>query len=326
MTLFFSPNDVEESASVDVAVDAMRQAFKAESEGNAMLPARLNAMSPTGFIRVMPAVLDGVMGLKVMTLVRDRGTRYLVLLYSTETGELLGMFDADELTRIRTAATTLLAAQLMVDELPTRVAVIGSGYEASGHLAALAAAWPVTAACVYSTSPDKREAFADRMSTKLGIDVWACESASEAVASSSTVVLATKSPTPVVDGSDFLPNSLVLSIGSTRPDLRELDETTLRRARALVVDSVSEVVRDSGDVLESLAAGAIGEDRMLSLADLSRLGTCPGPDGSDRDLLVFKSVGTALQDLALARAIYDNAQVTGRGTDVGEISRLKPFT
>jgi ornithine cyclodeaminase/alanine dehydrogenase-like protein (mu-crystallin family) len=208
----------------------MRECFAAEAAGKTRLPHRIDTPTGKGFLRVMPAVFDDVMGLKIMTLVEGVGNRYMVLLYQVDTGALLAMFDADELTRIRTAATTALAGLQMCATPPERMGLIGTGFEAVGHLRTMAHIWPLRTVHAYSPNAERRERFAAQMSAELKIDVKAVATSREALAGMPCVVLATKAKQAVVDGADFAPGAVVLSIGSTRLDLRELDDRSLERA------------------------------------------------------------------------------------------------
>ena len=324
MTLCFDAGALEGHVSNQDGLDAMRACFLAEAQGKTTLPHRIDTPSGHGFLRVMPAVLDDVMGLKVMTLVEGVGNRYLVLLFECATGALVAQFDADELTRIRTAATTALAGSLMCAIAPTELAIIGTGFEAVGHLRMLAHLWPLQNIFAYSPNRERRERFAAAMSAELGIDVIACETSREAIAGRSCVVLATKAKTPVVDGADFTPGAVVLSIGSTRLDLRELDDTTMARAAVVVVDDVGAVLAESADIAENVANGNLTKDRLLPLSALADGGTLPARTGT-RDLHVLKTVGTALQDLAMARAVYRSNATRGRARDIGNVVSLKAF-
>jgi ornithine cyclodeaminase/alanine dehydrogenase-like protein (mu-crystallin family) len=270
----------------------------------------------------MPASLDGVMGVKVMTLTRGLGTRYLVLVYEQESGALVGALDAAEITRLRTAATTAVAGEQLAPEGCAVLGLVGSGFEAEGHLRVFANQWPLEHVDVFSRSAERRETFAARLGADLGLDVRPVATVAEAVSTAPVSVLATKSTEPVVDGSAFPAGAVVLSIGSTRPDLRELDRATLRRAAVLVVDDAAEVTRESGDIIDGLDSGALSREHVVSMAALAP-GARPSADG--RDLLVFKSVGTAVHDLSLAIALLDAARAAGRGRDLGELTGLKPF-
>lgn len=331
MTLLLTRDDVVELLTDQAAVDAVRGCFEAEAKGDTRLPVRLDTPSPTGFIRVMPSVLDHVMGAKIMTLVEGRGTRYLVMLYGTDDGDLLALIDADELTRLRTAATTALAAEQLVPEPPRELGVLGTGFEARGHLRMLARRWGLRRAVAYSRSAANRAGFARQMHAELGLQVEPATSVEAVLDACATVLLATKSKAPVLEGGALRPGAVVLSIGSTRPDLRELDRATLRRSRVLLVDAVEQVLSECGDVIDAVEHGAIPTSRIVPLAEVCA-GRRPDPPtsgagGEDgRDLLTFKSVGTALQDLALARVVYERALATGRGRDLGVVTRLKEFS
>jgi ornithine cyclodeaminase/alanine dehydrogenase len=322
MTLFLSAEDVTALATDEVVIDAAWAAVAAERGGRAILPPRLDLDHADGFLRVMPAAIDEVVGLKVMTLAKGLGTRYLVLVYDRGSGELIAMVDADEITRRRTAATTAVAGEMLAPDGVRSLALIGSGFEAEGHVRLFASRWPLERVLVYSRSQPRRERFASRMAAELGLEVRAVDTVEDAVANAPLTILATKSSVPVVAGEAFPDGAIVLSIGSTRPDLRELDVASLARAAVLLVDDVAQVCRESGDIVEGLACGALSEDRIVSMAAID--GHRRRQD-TDRDLLAFKSVGTAVHDLSLAIALIATARGCGRGSEIGELTRLKPF-
>jgi ornithine cyclodeaminase/alanine dehydrogenase-like protein (mu-crystallin family) len=324
MSLYLGSEDVRALASQDVLMDAARAAVKAEREGTVIMPPRLDVDLPTGFLRVMPAAMGEVMGVKVMTLVKGLGNRYLLLLYSQPSGELVALIDADEVTRLRTAATTALAGEMLAPGGTDRMGLLGSGFEAESHLRLLSRVWPLQKVLVYSPTRERRQAFAARMSEELGVSVVAVDRPEDAVAEAKVSVLATKATSPVVDGSAFPAGAVVLSIGSTRPDLRELDRSTLGRAGALLVDDARQVRLECGDVIDALGCGALEGEQIVSMADLDGdLGRLRR-DGT-RDLLAFKSVGTAVQDLALAKSMLAAADEQGRGRELGELTSLKAF-
>lgn len=322
MTLFLSAEDVTALATDEVVVEAARAAVAAERDGRTILPPRMDVDHGEGFLRVMPAAIDDVVGLKVMTLAKGLGTRYLVLVYARWSGELLAMLDADEITRRRTAAVTAVAGEMLAPGGVSELALIGSGFEAEGHLRLFASRWSLDRVLVYSRSQPRREGFADRMAQELGVDVRAVGTVEDAVANAPLSILATKSSVPVVAGETFPKGAVVLSIGSTRPDLRELDHASMARAGMLLVDHADQVCRESGDIKHGLASGAISEDLIVSMAAMD--GLPPSRDGG-RDLLAFKSVGTAVHDLSLATALIATAGESGRGSELGELTRLKPF-
>ena len=323
MTLFLSAEDVTALATDEVVIEAARAAVAAEREGRAILTPRLDVDHADGFLRVMPA-RNRWGGRAEGHDARQRlGTRYLVLVYERCSGKLIGMLDADEITRRRTAATTAVAGEMLAPGGATDLALVGSGFEAEGHLRLFASRWPLERVLVHSRSQGRREHFASKMAHELGVDVRAVDRVEDAIANAPVTILATKSSVPVVAGDAFADGAVVLSIGSTRPDLRELDSASLARAAVMVVDDVVQVCNESGDIMEGLACGAISEDRIVSMAALDGL-ALPRRE-RDRDLLVFKSLGTAVHDLALSIALIAAAHEAGRGLELGELTRLKQF-
>lgn len=152
------------------------------------------------------------------------------------------------------------------------------------------------------------------MSSKLGITVEPTAEP-EAAAAQPVSLLATKTTEPVARSEMFPAGAVVLSIGSTRPDLRELDEAAFGRARQCVADAPAQLVKESGDVQAAVAGGFLSESAMVPLADLVA-GTAQ-VEWPPEDLVVFKSVGTALQDLAVSSAVHAAAKQAGIGYDLG---------
>jgi alanine dehydrogenase len=320
VTLLLRHEDVEDVASPELAVRAVREALRLEAEGRATVPARLNTAAPQGWLRLMPAVVDGAngapgaMGFKAMNLNRSTGVGYLLLLYEPGTGELQAIMDAAAVTRARTAAVTALAAEALVQDAPTEIGLFGSGYEAESHAVAMKMLWPrLQRIRVYSPRKERREAFARRLAPQLGLDIEAVDDARTA-AQAPAVVLATKDTTAVAHADWFDRGTAVLSIGSTRLDLRELDERTFARVDVCLCDSPEQVAAESGDVRAALDGGHLREDQLVRLSDVVARTVALDPP---RDLAVFKSVGTALQDLAVGAAVLEACRSAGRGIELG---------
>jgi alanine dehydrogenase len=294
------------------------EGLEAERRDEVVLPARLDVDLPRGFFRTMPAAVGEHVGVKIMSLVRGVGNRYLLLLYSQITGDLVAVLDADEVTRRRTAATTAVAGDLLCPAGTDRLGLLGTGFEAEEHLRTLHAQWGFGEVLVHSRSEEHRTVFAERMSLELGITVRSVATSREVVADCPVVALCTKAAVPVLDGTDLAPGAVVLSIGSTRPDLRELDLATLARSAAVLADSPTQVIAESGDIQAGLAAGSITSEQVVAMSEWAEPTTSPG-----RDLVTFKSVGTAVQDLVLAAELVSAASDRGLGRDLGTLTRLK---
>lgn len=247
----------------------------------------------------------------------------MIVLFDGAGGDLLALLDAASITQKRTAATAALAARHVVNGQFSTAGILGSGFEAQGLLEAMAHLLSFSRAVVYSRRREKREAFADEMSQRLGVRVEAVGEAAEVFRQAPVVGLATKSAEPVVDGRWVPDGATLLSIGSTRPDLRELDERTLGRAHRIVTDSVSQVKTESGDIRAAVERGALRNEQIISIGDVIG-GRARARERAD-DVVVVKTVGTALQDLVVAGRVYESARARGLGTEIGDWPVLKPF-
>jgi ornithine cyclodeaminase/alanine dehydrogenase len=315
MTLLLGDADIRSALEWGPAVAALRAAY-ADAPGGARFPGRLIARGEGTFLRVLPGVPDGggLMGTKIIAAAPKAGrVSYLIALFDQATAELVALLDGNSITGYRTAATSALAADLLTAGGPLTVGVLGSGFEAAKHLRAVAAVRGVTSARVYSPRAASRERFAAEAAAA-GLRVEPVTAAEAAIAGTSLVICAARShdESPVLLGRWLEPGMTVVSVGSTMPEQREVDPETIARAEVIVADVVDEVVRDTGDLIAARAAGIEVGDRVGSLADLVS-GVCPGRTG-ERQMVLYKSVGSAVQDLAVAAMCVRAALHGGLGT------------
>jgi alanine dehydrogenase len=309
-----SAGEVERFGRPELALQAARTAARVVRESGSEVK-RMNFRLPGGWMRVLGAALPsiGVFGYKEFHYSPGGTLRYAIHLFSTEDGRPLGIVDAALITPLRTAAAAAAAATASFDgraEALT-VGVIGSGAEAQAGLRALASALPVAEARVSSRNEVNRQAFADRMGAELGIPVSPVAEASVAAEGADIAYLATNSGGRVVADLDVLGGvPLVLSIGSTMPDQRELDADVLGKADVVVVDT-PDVLEESGDALEAISRG-LDPSRVRLLGDyLSGAGARVGTT-------VYKSIGSPEQDIVLAWelvALLQDQQHSGRVID-----------
>lgn len=247
----------------------------------------------------------------------------MIMLMSAHNGELLSVMDAALITQIRTGAATAVAAKYMAPAKVRQIGVIGSGFEARGQLLALHEVIDFERVHVYSPNPANRAKYAEEMSAQLGKPVIAVDSAEQAVATAEISVLATKTAEPVVNGDWFPAGATILSIGSTRTDLRELDERSFARSSQVLVDHKEQVIDESADVQAALRSGSLAQSSMIEMHEV--IGKGQSLRKREDEILIYKSVGTALQDLAVSVEVYRNAKANGIGIDVGEFPMLKSF-
>ena len=267
---------------------------------------------------------DGHLGAKLIAASPKAGrVSYLVALFD-EAMELDALIDGNRVTGIRTAATSAVAVDALALARPLRVALLGSGHEARAQLRALAAVRAIADVRVYSPTPANRQRFAGDVGDELGLDVTPVAAAPEATGDADVVACAARSrdESPVLRGEWLNPGTTVVSIGSTLPEQREVDVSVLRRADLIVADVPGEVAHDTGDMIAAAAAGIDVTSRLVSLSDLIA-GRVPGRRGAGAaGVTIYKSVGSALQDVVVAGQLLATARQRGLGTPLPDT--IKP--
>jgi ornithine cyclodeaminase/alanine dehydrogenase-like protein (mu-crystallin family) len=276
-------------------IPAMEQALADFSSDKVVQPVRniVPAAEHEGFLGLMPAYTGDALGAKLVTFYpRNEGVpthHATILLFKPETGEPLASMDGRLITEVRTAAVSAVATDRLARPEASVLAIIGSGVQATSHLEALRLVRRFEEVRVWS--PRNAETFARRHG------VVAAASAEEAVRDAEVIVTATTSKSPVLSGGWLSPGAHINAVGAPRPDWRELDDETLRRAR-IYVDSREAALEESGDVI---AAGRIFAEVGEVVA-----GTKPGRESED-EITLFKSLGLAVEDVITADLVYRKA-------------------
>jgi alanine dehydrogenase len=321
VTTFLSDGDIAAVSEWPLLIDAIRTAYAAPAS-DAALPPRTVARAEGGWLRVLSGAppASPYMGLKLIAASTKNGrVSYLAALFDRETAELVALLDAGRVTAMRTAATSAVAADLLAPGRPLTVAVLGAGVEATNHLLALGAIRELDQVRVYSPTEARRRALAERlraapMRTTAGFVATATDAPEQAVAGADLVIAAARSrdETPTLHGVWLEPGATVVSIGSTLPEQHEVDVDVIRRAELIVADVPEEVAAETGDMLDATAAGVEFGACLHSLHELVA-GDIAGRR-SDDQILLYKSVGSALQDLAVAELCVMRARELGLGT------------
>lgn len=320
MTRLLTHEQVLSLVTMSDAIDCMEAAFCEEGEGKALCPPRINMKAGKGWLRVGPVALEksGWMGFKAMNLAPGHGVRYQVHLYEIASGALLAIMDAQHLTTLRTGATSAVATRRLARSGSAVVALLGSGVEARAQLDAMQADGKVRTARVYSPTPANRERLAADFRGRFGMDIAAVATAEEAVSGADLILAAVKSTVPVLLGEWLRPGMHVNSVGTARRDQREIDPETFKRSARVVVDTKEGVFGEAGD---AVAAREVMTAEAHELSELV-VGRAAGRGSAD-EITLFKSVGTGIQDIALAALIYQRAVERSVGTDLGEFPYLK---
>jgi alanine dehydrogenase len=251
--------------------------------------------------------------------VPGQGVRYQVHLYRIENGELLAIMDAQHLTTLRTGATSAVATRRLAQQGAAVVALLGSGVEAQAQLEAMQADGRVKSARVFSPTPANRQRLAEDFRRRHDMQIVDVASAEEAVEGAQIVLAAVKSAEPVLLGRWLRPGMHVNSVGTARKDQREIDQETFARSTRIAVDTREGVFGEAGD--------AVAAREIVSGKEVHELSALVAGKASGRvdpeEITLFKSVGTGIQDIALAAVIYQRAQQREVGKPIGVFPYLK---
>jgi alanine dehydrogenase len=292
-------------------VEALRQVFRAGASAPA--PHRHAIPVPGGAdasLELTPAWQGGRhVGVKVATIFPDNPARgesarlgaYLLL--DGATGKPLALLDAPALILRRTAAASALAASYLARPDCHRLLMVGTGALAAHLVEAHASVRPIVNVLVWGRHADKAAKLAHRLDRR-SLRVAHTTDLANAVRGADIVCCATLSEAPLIEG-HWLPLGVHLDlVGGYRPDMREADDDCLRRARVFV-DTRAGALEEAGDIVQPLRAGVLHEDDIAGdLFDLTR-GSRAGRRYHDQ-ITLFKSVGTAIEDLAGARLALDH--------------------
>jgi ornithine cyclodeaminase len=218
------------------------------------------------------------------------------VLLEAATGAPKALLDGTALTLRRTAAASALAAEFLARPDSVVHLMVGTGALAPHLVAAHAAVRPIRQALVWGRSPAKAAALAGRLSAS-GIPAEPVNNLAQAVGRADIVTCATLATEPLISGEWLRPGTHLDLVGGYTPEMREADDEAVRRARVYI--DTEAALREAGDIVQSLRSGALARDQIAGdLFALSR-GQCPGRE-DDAEITLFKSVGTALEDLAAA--------------------------
>ena len=321
--LVLSADDLRVLVSMSDAIGAVREAFVALSAGRATVPVRTAVPLPVegAVFLAMPASLPGLpaLGAKLVSVFpQNRGTgrpvvQAVVALIDTHTGAPSAVIEGTSLTALRTGAATGLATDLLARRDAHIVTVFGAGAQARTQLEAVCAVRHVTQARVVARTAGHAEAFArwalDQPWSR-GATVLAASSADLAVRGADIIITATTSATPVFPGRLAAHGMHINAVGSFQDHTREVDSDLVARS-VIVVDSREATLAEAGDLVIPLREGRIaGPETWAELGEVAA--GRPGRQRPD-EITLFKSVGNAVQDLAVGALAVRRAVETGRG-------------
>ncbi len=312
--LHISEEQVEKALDYETAIRLAREAYVKEARGQVLSPPRALLDVPDGSsLYCMPAHALGSRSICVKLARANRGDTSLpsilatIHLFDSKTGVQIAEIEAENLTAMRTAASSALATDVLARKEASSLGVFGAGRQARAHIPAILKVRDIEKILVYSKTRDETDRFAREMSKRVHASVQPAKSPEQVAKSSDILVLATNSPTPLFDGNLVQDEIHVNAMGAALPTKREVDSVLVRRS-FLVVDSREQAFSSYGDIAIPVKEHAIDKDHVK--ATLGELIVQPG--GFSRhpgQITLFKSGGIAALD-----AVVSDYLVSGLGT------------
>lgn len=303
--LHLTDKKIDELVSFGDAIPVLEQAFRAFARGDAAVQKRVRTEASGVKLSTLGAVIPEmkVSGAKVYSTISGRFS-FSIVLFSTEDGRLLATLDANAITRLRTAATTIVALKALGRSNARSGVVFGTGVQGRAHAHALAQFTGLKQ--LHIVGREGADALAHELNAAYGHDgLNACSStADRAIIDADVIVTATRATGALFDGYCVKPGATIAAIGSSLATTRELDDVTLSSATRIVVEMREQAREEAGDLVQC-AAGIVRWDEVVELGTVlndSSLGRT-----SETDIVIYKAVGIGLQDIALAALAYRRA-------------------
>ncbi len=273
----------------------LADAFRQFAAGEAAIQERLRTEAGGVKLSMLGALVpgQGVAGAKVYTTIAGAFS-FAIVLFSTTTGALLATIEANAITRLRTAATSVVAARHLARPDSRTLAVFGAGVQGRAHAVQFAAAYPLREILLCSQRRDP--ALAAEIEAEAGVPTRLAD-AEEAIAAADIAVTASRSKSPLFAGDAIRPGTYIAAVGSSLPGTRELDDRALERMAMIAVEFRVQSLKEAGDLVMA-APGIVPAGKIVELGDLVA-GKTPGRSNPE-EITLFKSVGVGLEDIAVA--------------------------
>jgi alanine dehydrogenase len=321
MTIFLDEATVMRLVGMSDALDATEEVFREAGQGNVTNVPRVRASLNDGTLRITAAVLNyrGYYGVKVSsTTVFGRNAGRVFCLYREDGGELCAIVQVFAMGALRTGAASGVATRHLANDDARVLGVIGSGRQARTQVEAIARVRPIREVRAFSRSAENRAQFCQDITARLGIAAQPVETAREAATGCDVVVTSTTATAPVLLGEWLSPGTHVNAIGANYENRRELDSAAVARARFIATDDTEQVRYEATDLVAPVKEGLLSWDRVVPLGDVVA-GHVTGRAAKE-DITLYKSLGVAIEDVALAIRAFEKAKAEGIGTPLPDLS------
>jgi alanine dehydrogenase len=320
--LFLDEACVRQLVTMEDALGAVEEVFGAQGRGGVFNVPRVRAPVKGGTLRITAAVLSyrGYYGVKVSsTAVFHSNAGRMFCLYREETGELCAVVQVFAMGALRTGAASGIATKYLANPDAAVLGVLGSGRQARTQVDAVCAVRPIREIRVWSPRAASREAFCADVKKVNKINLIPVSSEEEAVRGADVLITATTSTSPVVQGAWLKPGVHINAIGANFEHRRELDSATVAAAKFIATDDTEQVRYESTDLAVPVSEGKLSWDQVHSLGDVVA-GKIKGRNTRD-EITLFKSLGVAIEDVALAARAYEKALKLGVGMTLPDLTR-----
>lgn len=294
-------------------IEALRRVFAKGGVVAVRTPSQMPGDSPDRlFVSMLAMDRDGGPVIKLLTILPENRPKGLLtvqgaIVVFSETGTPLAILDGTVVTHLRTGAASALASEYLSREDSSHLVVMGTGAIAPTMAASHCSVRPIRLVSVWGRRPDKAAATASAIRARVAknVEVVVAGQIDSTVASADIISCSTSSPTPILAGKWLKPGAHVDLIGSFQPTKRESDDDVILRAR-IFVDTFHGALHEGGDVVEPIARGLIDRSRIEGQLEDLVSGRMQGRSSKD-EITLFKSVGSAIEDLATARMVVEAA-------------------
>jgi ornithine cyclodeaminase/alanine dehydrogenase len=310
--LLLTEDDVRQVLTMEMAMQAVEDGLRKLALDEAMNVPRSRVQTDHAMLHILSASAKtlNVMGYKAYSTSR-KGAQFHVALYDGKTGALLSLIQADYLGQARTGAASGVATQYMARPEASEVGLFGTGKQARTQLQAVCLVRKINRVQVYSPNEEHRRKFAGEMSEICRTEVIPVPRPELASEDKDIVITATASREPVFNGHWIAEGTHINAVGSNFLGKAEIDAVTVRRCESIVVDSKDQARLEAGDFVQPL------EDGSIHWADIHELGQVIVGRYTGRahpqDVTLFKSLGIAIEDVAVAAKVYQKASAAGLG-------------
>lgn len=324
--LLLNKEDIEKVFTMKDAIDTTKTAFVSVAQGSCQVPIRTNIGAPKeeGCFLFMPAYMESIKaaGIKIVNVFPKNTEKGLpvvpaqVLLIDGETGVVSGIMDGTYITQLRTGAASGVAFDALGRKEAKIGALIGTGGQARCQLEAMLTVRNLEEVRVFGMEKEKRETFAREMNEEFqeyGAKIVAVNSGNEAVENADLIITVTTATSPVFNASYVKKGATISGVGSYQHHMQELPPEILVKASKIYFESTEAVLSESGDITKPLKDGIITELDFTGELGNVITGQLVGRE-NEEEIIVFKTVGVATQDLTAAYGIYHKAIEAKVGT------------